>query len=47
MMPEPVSHDYVSTLHFTRAMIGLCAQDPGDFGQTADFAYFNYSPRPE
>lgn len=35
-----LSDDYGSSLHFTGAFIGLCAQDLGGSGATADFAHF-------
>jgi len=35
-----LSDDYGSVLHFTGAMAGLCAQDLGGTGATADFDYF-------
>jgi xylan 1,4-beta-xylosidase len=35
-----VSDDYGSILHFTGAMIGICAQDLGGCKTTADFDYF-------
>ncbi len=35
-----VSDDYGSILHFTGAMIGICAQDLSGNRKTADFDYF-------
>jgi xylan 1,4-beta-xylosidase len=35
-----LSDDYGQGLHFTGAMIGLCCQDLGGTGKTADFDYF-------
>ncbi|HYC71594.1 MAG TPA: glycoside hydrolase family 43 protein [Opitutaceae bacterium] len=35
-----LSDDYGSDLHFTGALVGLCAQDLGGAGATADFAFF-------
>lgn len=35
-----LSDDYGSVLHFTGAMVGLCAQDLAGNGITADFDYF-------
>lgn len=37
-----LSDDYGSGLHFTGAMVGLCAQDVGGQGGWADFDYFIY-----
>ena len=37
-----LSDDYGSTLRFTGAMVGLCAQDVGGTHIVADFDYFNY-----
>jgi xylan 1,4-beta-xylosidase len=37
-----LSDDYGSTLRFTGAMVGLCAQDLGGTHATADFDYFDY-----
>ena len=39
-----LSDDYGSTLRFTGAMVGLCAQDVGGTNATADFDYFEYRP---
>jgi xylan 1,4-beta-xylosidase len=39
-----LSDDYGSTLRFTGAMIGLCAQDVGGTQKIADFDYFDYQP---
>jgi beta-xylosidase len=39
-----LSDDYGSTLRFTGAMIGVCAQDVGGTRAPADFDYFNYHP---
>ena len=39
-----LSDDYGSTLRFTGAMIGLCAQDVGGTHAIADFDYFDYQP---
>lgn len=39
-----LSDDYGSTLRFTGAMIGLCAQDVGGTRVIADFDYFSYQP---
>jgi xylan 1,4-beta-xylosidase len=39
-----LSDDYGSTLRFTGAMIGLCAQDVGGTRAIADFDYFDYQP---
>ncbi len=39
-----LSDDYGSTLRFTGAMIGLCAQDVGGTFAIADFDYFEYQP---
>jgi xylan 1,4-beta-xylosidase len=39
-----LSDDYGSTLRFTGAMAGLCAQDTGGTRATADFDYFDYRP---
>jgi xylan 1,4-beta-xylosidase len=39
-----LSDDYGSTLRFTGAMIGLCAQDVGGTRAVADFDYFDYLP---
>ena len=35
-----ISDDYGSTLRFTGAMVGICAQDLGGTYQPADFDYF-------
>jgi xylan 1,4-beta-xylosidase len=37
-----LSDDYGSTLRFTGAMVGLCAQDVGGTNSVADFDYFDY-----
>jgi xylan 1,4-beta-xylosidase len=37
-----LSDDYGAGLHFTGAMIGLCAQDVGGASKHADFDYFDY-----
>ena len=37
-----LSDDYGSALHFTGAMVGLCAQDASGLRMAADFDYFNY-----
>ena len=39
-----LSDDYGAGLHFTGAMIGLCAQDVGGAKCRADFDYFDYRP---
>jgi xylan 1,4-beta-xylosidase len=39
-----LSDDYGSTLRFTGAMVGLCAQDVGGTNAIADFDYFDYQP---
>jgi len=39
-----LSDDYGSTLRFTGAMVGLCAQDVGGTHAIADFDYFDYRP---
>lgn len=39
-----LSDDYGSVLHFTGAMIGLCAQDLAGNGALADFDYFAVNP---
>ena len=39
-----LSDDYGSTLRFTGAMVGLCAQDIGGTHAVADFDYFDYQP---
>ena len=39
-----LSDDYGSTLRFTGAMVGLCAQDVGGTNTVADFDYFDYQP---
>jgi xylan 1,4-beta-xylosidase len=36
-----LSDDYGAGLHFTGAFVGLCAQNLGGAGATADFAYFD------
>jgi xylan 1,4-beta-xylosidase len=41
-----LSDDYGSTLRFTGAMVGLCAQDVGGTHARADFDYFDYRPTP-
>ncbi len=40
-----LSDDYGSTLRFTGAMVGLCAQDVGGTNAGADFDYFEYNPK--
>ncbi len=40
-----LSDDYGQGLHFTGAMIGLCAQDIGGENLCADFDYFDYYPQ--
>lgn len=35
-----LSDDYGTALHFTGAFVGICAQDLGGAGATADFAHF-------
>jgi beta-xylosidase len=37
-----LSDDYGAGLHFTGAMVGLCAQDVGGWRTPADFDYFDY-----
>jgi xylan 1,4-beta-xylosidase len=37
-----LSDDYGSSLHFTGAMVGVCAQDVGGTHAPADFDYFDY-----
>jgi xylan 1,4-beta-xylosidase len=37
-----LSDDYGAGLHFTGAMVGLCAQDVGGNQKPADFDYFDY-----
>jgi len=39
-----LSDDYGSTLRFTGAMVGMCAQDIGGTHAVADFDYFDYRP---
>lgn len=39
-----LSDDYGAGLHFTGAMIGICAQDLGGCGRTADFDYLELNP---
>ena len=39
-----LSDDYGHGLHFTGAMVGLCAQDVGGTRAIADFDYFDYQP---
>ena len=39
-----LSDDFGSTLRFTGAMVGLCAQDLGGMRAIADFDYFDYHP---
>jgi xylan 1,4-beta-xylosidase len=39
-----LSDDYGAGLHFTGAMVGLCAQDVGGTRAVADFDYFDYRP---
>lgn len=36
-----LSDDYGNALHFTGAMVGICAQDLANTGATADFDYFS------
>jgi hypothetical protein len=40
-----LSDDYGKALHFTGAMVGLCAQDLAGTGATADFDYFEIEAR--
>jgi xylan 1,4-beta-xylosidase len=40
-----LSDDYGTALHFTGAMVGLCAQDLAGTGATADFDYFEIEAR--
>jgi xylan 1,4-beta-xylosidase len=40
-----LSDDYGAGLHFTGAMVGLCAQDVGGWKTPADFDYFDYFPK--
>lgn len=40
-----LSDDYGSTLRFTGAMVGLCAQDLNGTHAVADFDYFHYEPK--
>jgi xylan 1,4-beta-xylosidase len=40
-----LSDDYGAGLHFTGAMVGLCAQDVGGGKLNADFDYFDYCPK--
>ena len=42
-----LSDDYGQGLHFTGAMVGLCAQDLGGTHAVADFDYFDYRPMTE
>jgi len=39
-----LSDDYGTALHFTGAMVGLCAQDLSGARLPADFDYFSYKP---
>ena len=39
-----LSDDYGAGLHFTGAMVGVCAQDVGGGMLNADFDYFDYCP---
>jgi xylan 1,4-beta-xylosidase len=39
-----LSDDYGTGLHFTGAMVGLCAQDVSGARAVADFDYFDYQP---
>lgn len=39
-----LSDDYGRGLHFTGAMVGICAQDVGGANAHADFDYFDYRP---
>jgi xylan 1,4-beta-xylosidase len=39
-----LSDDYGQGLHFTGAMVGLCAQDVGGARRAADFDYFDFRP---
>ena len=39
-----LSDDYGAGLHFTGAMVGLCAQDVGGWKTAADFDFFEYQP---
>jgi xylan 1,4-beta-xylosidase len=39
-----LSDDYGSTLRFTGAMVGLCAQDLSGTQRSADFDFFDYQP---
>jgi len=41
-----LSDDYGAALHFTGAMVGLCAQDLSGLRITADFDFFDYAGRP-
>jgi len=40
-----LSDDYGAGLHFTGAMVGLCAQDVGGGKLNTDFDYFDYCPK--
>ena len=40
-----LSDDYGAGLHFTGAMVGVCAQDIGGGMLNADFDYFDYCPK--
>jgi len=44
MDASKLSDDYGAGLHFTGAMVGLCAQDLGGNRACADFDYFLYQP---
>lgn len=39
-----LSDDYGGGLHFTGALVGVCAQDMSGQGRPADFDYFDYQP---
>jgi len=39
-----LSDDYGTGLHFTGAMVGVCAQDVGGWKTAADFDFFEYQP---
>ncbi|MBN8458522.1 MAG: glycoside hydrolase family 43 protein [Verrucomicrobia bacterium] len=41
-----LSDDYGTILHFTGAMVGICVQDLGGTGITADFDYFEMTTSP-
>ena len=40
-----LSDDYGAGLHFTGAMVGICAQDLSGWKISADFDYFDYNPK--